>query len=429
MQWDSTIHVGFTSADPWLPVASDFARFNVATETHEADSSLTLHRRLIALRAQKPALHTGVYGEIMCDDHVLSYSRESGPEQFLVVLNFTGAPRTFEHRSLRGRISLTTAVDRTASWSPKSLSCALTRASLSKSRRDSLTTPKLRLVCWGGIARTLSRFTRAVEPDRAISRWHKVCENLFAKRWLDSHHGTLRGILVLSRAQSGEPVITPFADRRHAGKTLAAQLASYANRSDLLVLGLPRGGVPVAYEVARALHAPLDVFLVRKLGVPGDEELAMGAIASGGVRILNEEVTSRIHISDSTIDEVAGREQQELERRERLYRGDQAAPDVQGRTVILVDDGLATGSTMRAAAVAVRQMRPSKIIVAVPVAAAETCAELRSEVDDVVCGATPEPFMAVGAWYSDFEQTSDDEVRKLLHLSESSPHENPKLHL
>jgi predicted phosphoribosyltransferase len=237
----------------------------------------------------------------------------------------------------------------------------------------------------------------------------------------------LRGI-VLSRAQSGEPVITPFADRRHAGKRLAAQLASYANRPDLLVLGLPRGGVPVAYEVARALHAPLDVFLVRKLGVPGDEELAMGAIASGGVRILNEEVTSRIHISDSTIDEVAGREQQELERRERLYRGDQAAPDVQGRTVILVDDGLATGSTMRAAAVAVRQMRPSKIIVAVPVAAAETCAELRSEVDDVVCGVTPEPFMAVGVWYSDFEQTSDDEVRKLLHLSESSPQENPKLH-
>ena len=233
---------------------------------------------------------------------------------------------------------------------------------------------------------------------------------------------------MLSRAQSGETVTTPFSDRRHAGKRLAAQLASYANRSDLLVLGLPRGGVPVAYEVARALHAPLDVFLVRKLGVPGDEELAMGAIASGGVRILNEEVTSRIHISDSTIDEVAGREQQELERRERLYRGDQAAPDVQGRTVILVDDGLATGSTMRAAAAAVRQMRPAKIIVAVPVAAAETCAELRSEVDDVVCGATPEPFMAVGAWYSDFEQTSDDEVRKLLHRSESSPHDNPKLH-
>ena len=228
---------------------------------------------------------------------------------------------------------------------------------------------------------------------------------------------------MLSRAQSGEPVITPFADRRHAGTRLAAQLASYANRSDLLVLGLPRGGVPVAYEVARALHAPLDVFLVRKLGVPGDEELAMGAIASGGVRILNEEVTSRIHISDSTIDEVAGREQRELERRERLYRGDQAGPDVQGRTVILVDDGLATGSTMRAAAAAVRQMGPSKIIVAVPVAAAETCAGLRTEVDDVVCSVTPEPFMAVGAWYSDFEQTSDDEVRELLRRSDSSPHD------
>jgi putative phosphoribosyl transferase len=233
---------------------------------------------------------------------------------------------------------------------------------------------------------------------------------------------------VLSRSQSGEPVITPFADRRHAGKRLAARLASYANRSDVLVLALPRGGVPVAYEVARALSAPLDVFLVRKLGVPGDEELAMGAIASGGVRVLNEEVTRRIHISDSAIDEVASREQQELQRRERLYRGNQAAPDVEGRTVILIDDGLATGSTMRAAATALRHMRPSKIIVAVPVAAAETCADLRSKVDEVICGATPEPFMAVGAWYSDFEQTSDEEVRELLHRAATYPQDNSTLH-
>jgi putative phosphoribosyl transferase len=154
----------------------------------------------------------------------------------------------------------------------------------------------------------------------------------------------------------------------------------------------------------------------------------MGAIASGGVRVLNEEVTSRIHISDSAIDEVASREQQELQRRERLYRGNQAAPDVEGRTVILIDDGLATGSTMRAAATALRHMRPSKIIVAVPVAAAETCADLRSEVDEVICGATPEPFMAVGAWYSDFEQTSDEEVRELLHRAATYPQDNSTLH-
>jgi putative phosphoribosyl transferase len=219
---------------------------------------------------------------------------------------------------------------------------------------------------------------------------------------------------VLSKSQLGEPVIIPFADRRQAGKKLATQLASYANRSDVLVLALPRGGVPVGFEVARALRAPLDVFLVRKLGVPGHEELAMGAIGTGGVRVLNEEVTSQMQISSSAIDEVARREEQELKRRERLYRGDRAAPSVQGCTVILIDDGLATGSTMRAAATALRKMQPSKIIVAVPVAAAETCADLRNEVDEVVCGATPEPFMAVGAWYSDFEQTSDDEVRELL---------------
>jgi putative phosphoribosyl transferase len=219
---------------------------------------------------------------------------------------------------------------------------------------------------------------------------------------------------MLSKSLSGEPLAIPFANRRQAGKKLAAKLTRYGNRSDVLVLALPRGGVPVAFEVARALQAPLDVFLVRKLGLPGHKEFAMGAIATGGVRVLNEEVTSRIHIPESTIDEVARREQKELERRERLYRGDQPAPNLQGRTVILIDDGLATGSTMRAAATALRRMRPAKIIVAVPVAAPETCEEFRSEVDEVLCAAMPEPFMAVGAWYEEFSDTSDEEVRDLL---------------
>jgi putative phosphoribosyl transferase len=205
---------------------------------------------------------------------------------------------------------------------------------------------------------------------------------------------------------------TPFSSRREAGRELAMKLMTYANRGDVLVLALPRGGVPVAYEVSRALLAPLDVFLVRKLGVPGHEELAMGAIATGGVRVLNEDVT--IYIDKAVIDAVASREQVELQRRERLYRGNRPAPGVQGMTVILVDDGLATGSTMHAAAVALREMRPLKIIVAVPVAPPQTCEEFRSEVDEVVCAMTPEPFMAVGRWYADFSQTSDQEVRELL---------------
>lgn len=207
----------------------------------------------------------------------------------------------------------------------------------------------------------------------------------------------------------------PFATRREAGEKLANKLSLYANRPDVLVLALPRGGVPVAYEVARALHAPLDVFVVRKLGLPGYEELAMGAIATGGVRILNKELTTAMEIPDSLIDAITRREQQELQRRERLYRGDRPLPNVRGRTVILVDDGLATGSTMRAAAVALRQMQPSKVIVAVPVGAQETCEEFREDVDEVVCAVTPVPFRAVGAWYSDFSQTSDEEVRELLH--------------
>src|SRR5947209_1472510 len=205
-----------------------------------------------------------------------------------------------------------------------------------------------------------------------------------------------------------------YRDRTDAGRRLAAELTDYADRSDVLVLALPRGGVPVAFEVARALHAPLDVFLVRKLGVPGHEELAMGAIATGGVRVLNEDVMRYISIPDAAIDAVAAKEQRELARREQLYRGDRPAPDVKGKTVILVDDGLATGSTMRAAAAALRQQQPARIVVAVPVSAPETCEQFKTEVDEVICAVTPQPFRGVGLWYRDFSQTTDEEVRELL---------------
>ena len=205
-----------------------------------------------------------------------------------------------------------------------------------------------------------------------------------------------------------------FRNRADAGRALARRLAGYANRPDVLVLALPRGGVPVAYEVARALNAPLDVFLVRKLGVPGQEELAMGAIATGGVRVLNEDVVSLLQIPDEVIDSIAESEWRELERRERLYRDDRPLPDMHGRTVILIDDGLATGSSMRAAVAALRQQGPARIVVAVPVAAAPTCEDFRAEVDEVVCAQTPEPFYAVGSWYKDFSQTSDAEVHALL---------------
>jgi predicted phosphoribosyltransferase len=205
-----------------------------------------------------------------------------------------------------------------------------------------------------------------------------------------------------------------FRDRSEAGQALARHLAEYADREDVLVLALPRGGVPVGYEVARALHAPLDVFLVRKLGVPGHEELAMGAIASGGVRVLNEALVEYLGIPDRVIDEVAADEQAELERRLHSYRGGQPPLDVRGRVVILVDDGLATGSTMRAAVKALRRQNPERIIVAVPVGARDTCAGLREEADDVVCVQTPDLLKAVGIWYADFSQTSDEEVRTLL---------------
>jgi putative phosphoribosyl transferase len=209
-------------------------------------------------------------------------------------------------------------------------------------------------------------------------------------------------------------VVSTFRDRVEAGRVLASHLAHYAGRPDVLVLALPRGGVPVGYEVARALGAPLDVFLVRKLGVPGHEELAMGAIASGGVRVLNEDVVAALDIPQAAIEAAAEREAQELARREREYRDGRPAPNVRGRTVLLVDDGLATGSTMRAAVAALRRLQPAAIVVAVPTAAFETCAELRPLVEEVVCASTPHPFRAVGLWYDDFSQTSDEEVRGLL---------------
>jgi len=205
-----------------------------------------------------------------------------------------------------------------------------------------------------------------------------------------------------------------FHNRIDAGRKLAAKLLPYRDQPDVIVLALPRGGVPVGFEVAQELRAPLDVFLVRKLGVPGHEELAMGAIASGGVRVLNDDVLRILPIPQRVIDAVALEEAEELDRRERLYRGDRPPPEVHGKTVILVDDGLATGSSMRAAITALRQLEPAKIVVAVPVGARETCADFQDEADEAVCAATPEPFYAVGYWYGDFEPTSDDEVRELL---------------
>lgn len=206
-----------------------------------------------------------------------------------------------------------------------------------------------------------------------------------------------------------------FSDRTEAGVALAARLEDYKDRDDVIVLALPRGGVPVAYEVARRLRAPLDVFLVRKLGLPGHPELAMGAIATGGVRVLNEDVVRWYAIPRSVIDQVAAAEQAELERRESTYRDGRPAIPLEGRTVLLIDDGLATGSTMKAAVQAVRAHKPARIVVAVPVGAPETCEEFADVADDIVCARTPEPFSAVGLWYRDFSQTSDAEVRALLH--------------
>lgn len=206
----------------------------------------------------------------------------------------------------------------------------------------------------------------------------------------------------------------PYPDRHEAGRRLAPLLRAYAGRRDVLVLGLPRGGVPVAFEVARALDAPLDVFIVRKLGVPGHEELAMGAIATGGVRVLVPEVVRALRIDEAALDRAADAEFLELVRRERLFRGGREAHDVTGQTVILVDDGLATGATMRAAVQALRELGPGRIVVAVPAGARETCEELARLADEVICAAMPEPFQAVGLWYRDFTQTTDEEVRELL---------------
>jgi predicted phosphoribosyltransferase len=209
----------------------------------------------------------------------------------------------------------------------------------------------------------------------------------------------------------------PFPNRRAAGQFLAEKLSQFAGRSDVVILALPRGGVPVAYEVAKSLRAPLDVFVVRKLGVPGQEELAMGAISSGGVRDVNEDVVRVLKIPRHVIDSVAKKEGLELHRREVEYRDGRPAVDVRGRIAILVDDGLATGSSMRVAAMALKKKDPAKIVVAVPVAPRETCQELESLVDQVVCAATPEKFRSVGEWYEDFSQTTDEEVRDLLQRS------------
>ena len=205
-----------------------------------------------------------------------------------------------------------------------------------------------------------------------------------------------------------------FKDRRDAGKKLAQKLIDYSGREDMVVLALPRGGVPVAYEVSLALQAPLDIFIVRKLGWPGHEEMAIGAIASGGVKVLNEDIVRYLNIPNTLIDAVAQRELRELERREREYRGKRPPLELKDHIVIIIDDGLATGASMRAAIVGVRAHAPAQIVAAVPTAALETCKALEPEVDQIICASTPEPFYGVGRWYEDFSATTDDEVRLLL---------------
>jgi putative phosphoribosyl transferase len=214
--------------------------------------------------------------------------------------------------------------------------------------------------------------------------------------------------------QDAAEVRLPFADRTQAGRLLAGRLECFAGQDGAIVLGLPRGGVPVAFEVAHALRLPLDVYLVRKLGTPGFEELAMGAIATGGIRVLNRRVIEELHVSESQLESVLAAETAELERRERVYRQDRPCPELEGRTAILVDDGLATGSTMRAAIASLRAQRAKLVIVAVPVAPPDTCAELGAESDGAICLATPQPFLAVGQWYEEFSPPSDDEIRAQL---------------
>ena len=216
-----------------------------------------------------------------------------------------------------------------------------------------------------------------------------------------------------------------FQNRREAGRRLAERLQAYAGAAGAVVLGLPRGGLPVAAEVADALGCPLDVLVVRKLGVPGHEELAMGAVASGGRRVVNEEIVHDLRLTPDTVERVAARELAELERRERVFRGDRAPPRLEGKTVILVDDGIATGATMRSAVAAVRSSAPARVVVATPVAAAESLTRLEGEADEIVCLATPDPFLAVGRWYLDFPQTGDDEVRELLAAHRPTAAEGP----
>lgn len=211
-----------------------------------------------------------------------------------------------------------------------------------------------------------------------------------------------------------------FDDRTQAGRLLAERLAALRRDPEVVILGLPRGGVPVAYEVAEALQAPLDIFVVRKLGAPGQEELAMGAVATGGARVLNDDVVRALGIPDDTIERVASDAEREVRRRETLYRGDRPLPELRGRTVVLVDDGLATGASMRAAVQAVRSFEPARVLVAVPTAPADTCRALRELADECVCLSTPEPFMGVGRWYRDFSQTTDEEVRSWLAQAWSS---------
>lgn len=208
--------------------------------------------------------------------------------------------------------------------------------------------------------------------------------------------------------------MSPFKDRRDAGKKLAQKLSAYSGKPDILVLALPRGGVPVAYEVALALSAPLDVFIVRKLGLPGREELAMGAVASGGVRVLNGDIVRMLSIPEEVINIVVKRELRELQRREELYRGNRPTPEVRERTILLIDDGLATGASMRAAIAGLRAQNPARIVVAVPAAAPEACEAFQAEVDEIVCAITPEPFYGVGRWYEDFSQVTDEEVRMFV---------------
>jgi putative phosphoribosyl transferase len=205
-----------------------------------------------------------------------------------------------------------------------------------------------------------------------------------------------------------------FKDRKEAGRKLAQKLSAYIGRPNRLILALPRGGVPVAYEVALALSVPLDIFMVRKLGLPGREELAIGAIASGGIRVLNSDIIRMLSVPEEVINFVVRRELQELQRREKLYRGDRPSPEVRDRTIILIDDGLAAGASMRAAVAGLRTQHPARIIVAVPVAAPETCDAVQSEVDEIICAITPEPFYGVSRWYEDFSQVTDEEVRILL---------------